>query len=228
MAPKDVLSPALALTHESQREWFHRMELLLRARQLGATVMSAGEAAEALQVVAANLTGDQLTLYCPVGSAPNIVWSRLKSVYASKTGMAQASLLLKLAALHPSANETLDVFLSRSQNLRSELISAECLADTAITCMWLGMLRERVPLLADWAVQNLQRAPLPTLPDLVNNLQLAFMGSLQNVIECVEPSAHAVAALNRNISGTTRTAGHTPEQCTYCGKHPNGLLACRK
>jgi hypothetical protein len=203
----------------------------MRARGFGDTLAAAVPAkhAEALQVIAANLTGDQLTLYCPVDAAPHMVWSRLRSAYAGRSGVRQASLLLQLSGLHPTSNETLDVFLSRSLNLRSELISAQCLHDTAVTCMWLGMLRERVSLLADWSVQNLQKEPVPPLPDLVSNLRATFLASLHSVLDCVEPSAHATSvpgsAGSRRTGSSSRT---TADMCAYCSKGKHSILSCWK
>jgi hypothetical protein len=109
----------------------------MRARGFGDALAAAVPVnhAEALQVIAQSLTSDQLTLYCPVDSAPHMVWSRLRPAYAGRSGVRQAFLLLQLSGLHPSSSETLDVFLSHSLNPCSERISAQCLLSPILSAI---------------------------------------------------------------------------------------------
>jgi hypothetical protein len=108
MGNEDTLPDQMKLSQVNQQAWLARVRILLKSRKLLDALSDdrdADKSAEALNLIACNISDAQLHHIDPATSTAKSVWEELVNEFAGKSSMRQAALLQQLATLHPQAEQ---------------------------------------------------------------------------------------------------------------------------
>ena len=126
---KDV-KLGLELTPSNAVQWFQRMELLLRSIDCW-KVVNEGVGDEKLKdaarlAISCNV-GDELIYLVNAAATPQQIWDALKKQFSGVSAARKMALSRSQACFRKRADESLDQFITRAQQLRAELASAQML-----------------------------------------------------------------------------------------------------
>lgn len=214
---KDV-KLGLDLTQANAVQWFQRMELLLRSIECW-KVVNEGAGEEKVQnaarlAISCNV-GDDLIHNVSPTATPKQIWDGLKKQFSGVSAARKMALSRSQASFRKSADETLDQFINRGEQLRAELASANMLKEDEFVVTFLAALDETM--FASWAQAISARARLPTYADLIESLRCTFFQKL-----------HTSSATTSQSEAYQASGTRSNQQCDYCHKQGHTILQCFK
>lgn len=216
---KDV-KLGLDLNSSNAVQWFHRMELLLRSVECWTTVTTdVGDVKtkDAARLAISCNVGDDLIHIVDPAATPKQIWDALKKQFSGISAARKMALARSQASFRKLADETLDHFITRAEQLRAELATAQMLKPEEFVLMFLAALDETDYM--SWSQAVSAQKPLPSFSDLTENLRATFFSKL-----------HATSASASSQSQAYQMVGDQAnrQQCDYCHKSGHSILQCFK
>ena len=216
---KDV-KLGLDLNSSNAVQWFHRMELLLRSVECWTAVTTdVGDVKtkDAARLAISCNVGDDLIHIVYPAATPKQIWDALKKQFSGISAARKMALARSQASFRKLADETLDHFITRAEQLRAELATAQMLKPEEFVLMFLAALDETDYM--SWSQAVSAQKPLPSFSDLTENLRATFFSKL-----------HATSASASSQSQAYQMVGDQTnrQQCDYCHKSGHSILQCFK
>lgn len=209
----------LELTQTNAVQWFQRMEILLRNLECWTAVDSdIGDVAHknaARLAISCNVGDDLIHQVSPTAS-PKVIWDALKKQFTGISSARKMALSRAQASFRKLSEETLGQFITRAEQLRAELISAQMHKEEEFVLMFIAALEESD--FVSWAQAISAQPKLPTFADVTENLRGTFYHKM-----------HATSATS-SVSGAYQVASNEKQatECEYCHKPGHQILQCFK
>lgn len=208
----------LELTPSNAVQWFHRMELLLRSIECWKVVHENDgddKSRNAARLAISCNVGDDLIHLVSPTAPPKHIWDALKKQFSGVSAARKLALTRSQASFKKSVDETLDQFITRAEQLRAELASAQMLKEAEFVLSFLAALDETS--YVSWAQAISAQAQLPTFADVTENLRGTFYQKL-----------HTTSATASQSEAYQMSGNQNHRECDYCHKKGHTILQCFK
>jgi hypothetical protein len=208
------------LNHTNASCWFIRIEVLLRRRKCWEAVTTGTATPEskdtARLAIVANL-GDDLIHVIDRTAEPKAIWEELTEQFSGVSVPRKMALKKAQSSFRLSPDDTLDAFLLRAAQLRTELASANILKEDEFVWQFLSAFDGTQ--FESWAQSVSAQKQIITLADLTENLRGTFYHKMSS-----SPTA-------QSSSGAYQSSLNPPsksKECVYCGKPGHVIFQCFK